>query len=46
MINPTNVVGWGVLDSITNSHSHVFEVETTLDHEFDDDECEDTVEGT
>lgn len=43
---------WGVLDSITTSHSHMFEVETTLDHEFDDEElindveCEDTAEGT
>jgi hypothetical protein len=28
----------GVLESITSSHSHTFEVETTLDHELADDE--------
>ncbi|CAF1461217.1 unnamed protein product [Adineta ricciae] len=39
-----------VLESITSSHSHTFEVETTLDHELvdneliDDVECEDTAE--
>ena len=43
---------WRVLNSITDSHSHMFEVETTLDHEFDDDELindverEDTTEET
>jgi hypothetical protein len=41
-----------VLESITSSHSHTFEVETTLDHELVDDElindveCEDTAEQT
>ena len=40
----------GVLESITNSHSHTIEVETTLDHELadgdsiNDVECEDTAE--
>ena len=33
-----------VLESITSSHSHTFEVETTLDHELADDELIDDVE--
>ena len=33
-----------VLESITSSHSHAFEVETTLDHELADDELIDDVE--
>ena len=43
---------YGVLESITNSHSHTFEVETTLDHESGDDEVlndvddEDTIQET
>lgn len=43
---------YGVLESITNSHSHTFEVETTLDHESVDGEVindvddEDTAEET
>jgi len=42
----------GVLESITSSHSHTIEVETTLDHELadgeliDDVEYEDTAEET
>ncbi|CAF1673171.1 unnamed protein product, partial [Adineta ricciae] len=34
----------GVLESITNSHSHSIEVETTLDHELVDDELIDDIE--
>jgi hypothetical protein len=34
----------GVLESITSSHSHTFEVETTLDHELADDELINDVE--
>jgi hypothetical protein len=33
-----------VLESITSSHSHTFEVETTLDHELTDDELIDDAE--
>ena len=33
-----------VLELITSSHSHTFEVETTLDHELADDELIDDVE--
>ena len=42
----------GVLESITSSHSHTLEIETTLDHELGDDELindvesEDTAEET
>ncbi|CAF1602382.1 unnamed protein product, partial [Didymodactylos carnosus] len=43
---------YGVLESITNSHSHTFEVESTLDHDLADDELfndagdEDTTQET